>query len=218
MALNETHDRILAFIRSEHARSGVYPSVREIATHMEFKSTNTVDYHLKRMEDEGVIERGTRRARTFALPPAKGASGRAGKVIDVAPTRHAAADYSIPLFGRVAAGQPIEAKQDDDAYVDFRSYFHCDDQTFALTVKGDSMIDAGICDGDLIVVRSGRRVENGEIAVAVIEGEATVKRFFDEGDRWRLQPENPTMQPFYVPKDQPDFQLAGKVVGVVRKI
>src|SRR5690606_3804907 len=114
--------------------------------------------------------------------------------------------------------QPILAEQHFDDSVNFSSLFHCDDQTFALRVQGDSMMDAGIMDGDLVIVRHQPQVSNGEIGVALVNGEATVKRIYDEGNAWRLQPENVTMEPICVEKGTADFSMAGKVVGVVRKL
>jgi repressor LexA len=207
--LPEKQRRILEFIQSQHVQTGIYPSVREIALHMDFKSTNTVDYHLRRLEERGVLERGNRRARSFAVPDMKrGGKGAAGKRVE----------FSLPIIGRVAAGQPILAEQNYHGMVNFRTFFHCDDQTFALKVQGDSMVNAGIVDGDLVIVRREGKVDNGTIAVAVIGEEATVKRIFDEGTYWRLQPENPTMKPIQVKKDESMFCIAGKVIGVIRKI
>lgn len=209
--LPEKQKKILDFIRAQHASTGVYPSVREIAAHMEFKSTNTVDYHLRRLEQTGVLERGGRRARSFvnvglaAEKPARR-------------TTNSSERGGIPIIGRVAAGAPILAEQHYDGMVNFSNYFHCDEQTFALRVQGESMIEAGIQDGDLVIVRHQAAIDNGEIGVAVIDGEATVKRIYDEGKLWRLQPENSTMQPMFVDKTQQDFSVAGRVVGVVRKI
>jgi len=220
--LPEKQQKILDFIRSQHAETGVFPSVREIAAHMDFKSTNTVDYHLRRMEATGVIERGSRRARSFAglaQRPGAGGSGAAGRAAFAGRSNHArAAESGVPLLGRVAAGEPILAEQHIDDTVNFSSYFHCDDQTFALRVQGDSMMDAGIMSGDLVIVKHQSNVANGEIGVAVIDGEATVKRIYDEGDKWRLQPENSSMEPILVTKGNAEFSLAGKVVGVVRKL
>lgn len=201
--LPEKQRKILDFIRMQHARTGVYPSVREIAAHMDFKSTNTVDYHLRRLEESGVLERGGRRARTFSVHDGS------------APARK---EEGVPLIGRVAAGAPIVAEQNFDGLVNFRSYFHVDEQTFALRVKGDSMVEAGIVDGDLVIVRSQPEVSNGEIAVALLGDEATVKRLFDEGSHWRLQPENSQLTPMRVEKEDGQFRVAGKVIGVVRKI
>ena len=124
----------------------------------------------------------------------------------------------MPLLGRVAAGEPILAEQNYDGVVDFERFFHCDDQTFALRVQGNSMVDAGIMDGDTVIVRAQPSVENGAIGVAVVGDEATVKRIYDEKTRWRLEPENPAMRAILVPKTESRFRIAGKVIGVIRKI
>ncbi|MGI8905356.1 MAG: transcriptional repressor LexA [Candidatus Sumerlaeaceae bacterium] len=211
--LPDKQKKILEFIRSEHSSTGVYPSVREIAAHMEFKSTNTVDYHLRRMEAMGAIERGGRRARSFSV-----AGGDRGTTRARSSGGYYAEHGGVPLLGRVAAGEPILAEQHYDGMVNFSSLFHCDDQTFALKVLGDSMVEAGIVDGDLVIVRHQPNVANGEIGVAVIGNEATVKRIYDEGSSWRLQPENTTMKPIVVKKGEEDFSIAGRVVGVVRKM
>jgi repressor LexA len=219
--LPDKQQRILDFIREQHATTGVFPSVREIAAHMDFKSTNTVDYHLRRMEAGGVIERGSRRARSFAGVSAgdgNGHSPASGHNRLLAGKFGRGALNEIPLLGRVAAGQPILAEQHFDDNVSFSSLFHCDDQTFALQVKGDSMVEAGIVEGDLVIVKHQSAVANGEIGVALVDGEATVKRIYDEGDKWRLEPENSTMRPLVVIKGQAEFSVAGKVVGVVRKL
>jgi repressor LexA len=210
--LTETQEKLLAFIRSRHARTGIYPSVREIGKHMNFKSTNTVDYHLRRLTKAGVLVRRGHQARSFIIKGAKAAAAAA------AGAARRAEDKGVPLLGRVAAGEPILAEQNFDGLVNFRNYFHCDDQTFALKVNGDSMIDAGIVDGDIVIVRQQARVENGEIGVAIVGDDATVKRIYEEGPNWRLQPENPAMKPIRVKKGEKLFRIAGKVIGVIRKI
>lgn len=219
--LPEKQQKILDFIRTQHSDTGVFPSVREIAAHMDFKSTNTVDYHLRRMEAGGVLERGGRRARSFAGFADNGTNSaqksRGVFISEFPPGRHQQ-QPGIPLLGQVAAGQPILAEQHFDDMLNFSSLFHCDDQTFALRVKGDSMMDAGIMNGDLVIVKHQPSVANGEIGVALIDGEATVKRIYDEGEAWRLQPENSTMKPICVQKGTAEFSLAGKVVGVIRQI
>ncbi len=214
--LPEKQQKILDFIRQEHAETGVFPSVREIAAHMDFKSTNTVDYHLRRMEASGAIERGGRRARSFTGLGEKAATPAKRGTFAASPRQQQAP--GIPLLGRVAAGQPILAEQHFDDTVNFTSMFQCDDQTFALRVQGDSMVEAGIMDGDLVIVRHQPEIANGEIGVALIDGEATVKRIYDEGSAWRLQPENSTMKPICVEKGMADFSMAGKVVGVIRQL
>lgn len=210
--LPEKQRQILEFIKSQHNKTGVYPSVREIAAHMNFASTNTVDYHLRRLQRAGVLERDERRARSFAMP---GAKRRAAKFTQFPLAQEPA---PIPIVGKVAAGAPILAEQNYDGMVNFRTFFHVDERTFALRVQGDSMVDAGIVDGDLVIVRQQGAVENGEIGVALVGDEATVKRIYDEGARWRLEPENKTLKPIFVKKEEKAFAIAGKVVGVIRRI
>jgi len=206
---NDKELAILEFIRRRHAETGVYPSVREIAQEMGFRSTNTVDYYLRKLEWTGLLERGTRQARTFALKTPLPRRRR---------TARAAATAGIPLLGRVAAGQPILAQQNFDGSVTLEGFFPAGEGTFALRVRGDSMIEAGIMDGDLVIVRQQPRVDQGEIAVAIIGDEATVKRIYDDGDQWRLQPENPALEPIRIPKTDANFAVAGKVVGVMRRL
>jgi repressor LexA len=219
--LSDIQRRILEFIQAEHEREGVFPSIREIANHMNFGSTNTVDYHLRKMEAAGVISRPGRKARSYFMGTGPRATMlRRTATPKAARTRRASGNRprGIPLIGRVAAGEPILAEQNLEEYVELESWFRTDDESFALRVRGDSMIDAGIEDGDLVIVRSQGRVDNGQIAVAILDDEATVKRIYDEGDRWRLQPENPNLEPRFVPKSDASFRIAGKVVGVVRRI
>ena len=213
-AISDTQRRVLEFIRAQHVATGVFPTVREIMGHMGFRSTNTVDYHVRRLEEAGELTRVGRQARHFQMrPPAR---PRRAPVVSVPPTGELS--RGIPMLGRVAAGEPILATQNFDGLVNFERFFHCDDQTFALRVQGDSMVDAGIMDGDTVVVRAQGKVDNGEIGVAVIDDAATVKRIFEEPTRWRLQPENPSLRPVYVSKTDPGFRVAGKVIGVIRKI
>jgi repressor LexA len=214
--LNDIQVRILEFIQTEHARDGVFPSIREIANHMNFGSTNTVDYHLRKMEALGAIRRPGRKARSYAMDQALKSTLTPRESSDQ--EARGARSQGIPLLGRVAAGEPILAEQNFEDYVKIESWFRTDDSSFALRVRGDSMIDAGIEDGDLVIVRSQPRVDNGQIGVAVLGDEATVKRIYDEGDRWRLQPENPQLEPRFVTKSEGGFRIAGKVVGVLRKV
>lgn len=204
--LPEKQRKILEFIRTQHELTGMYPSVREIASHMNFKSTNTVDYHIRKMESAGVLERGGRRARSFSNLPAK------------SPAATGKTNGGIPLVGRVAAGEPILAEEHLEDYITLPNLFRTNEETFALNVQGDSMINCGILDGDMVIVRHQANVSNGEIAVAVINGEATVKRIYDEKQRWKLVPENDSMEPFFVEKGDEDFSIAGKVIGVIRKM
>ncbi len=214
---------ILDFIVREHERTGIYPSVREIARHMGFASTNTVAYHLRKLEQAGQIVR-SRKARSYWVPGRPGsAQSTPSSAYDAARAaprllRRSNRALRFPILGRVAAGEPILAEQNFDGVLDLPGYFDPSGQTFALRVQGDSMIEDGIFDGDLVIVRSQPRVENGEIGVAIIGDEATVKRIYDDGDSWRLVPANSALEPIIVPKTAAEFRIAGKVIGVVRKL
>lgn len=205
--LPEKQQKILEFIRAQHELTGMYPSVREIASHMNFKSTNTVDYHIRKMETAGVLERGGRRARSFSNLTKTKSSVSQGRRRD-----------GIPLIGRVAAGEPILAEQHFEDFLTLPGFFRASDETFALEVQGDSMMKVGIFNGDMVIVRHQPQVSNGEIGVAIINGEATVKRIYDEKTRWKLVPENDSMEPFYAEKGDDEFAIAGKVIGVIRKM
>ena len=218
--LTDKQQQILDFILAAHETGGVFPSIREIMAHMGFASTNTVDYHLRKLDAAGVIERRGRLARSFHLPAGSPAAPRAATSARRSSRRAAVSlrPAGIPLVGRVAAGEPILAEENFEGQLDFQDIFSSDAETFALRVQGESMIGVGIRDGDLVIVRAGAPVENGGIGVAVIGEEATVKRIFSEKNHWRLQPENPAMKPRLVAKNEKSFRLAGKVIGVVRKM
>jgi len=171
---------------------GYSPSVREIMDHMGFKSTSTAHRYIEILRSEGLIEKKDNLNRALRLPN----SGSA----------------SVPIIGTVTAGQPITAVEDITGYVGFEVE-HCDpSELFALTIRGESMINAGILDGDIVVVRKQSDAVNGDIIVAMIEDEATVKRVFYEEHRVRLQPENRTMEPIIVDS----VSILGKVVSVLR--
>lgn len=186
---------------------------------MGFRSTNTVVYHLRKLQRQGYLVR-SREARSYRLAK-DGALGAASPPPISALSRRrraSAAAARIPILGRVAAGEPILAEQNFDGLLDLQSFFDPAGDTFALRVQGDSMIEAGIFDGDIVIVRSQPKLDNGEIGVAIIGDEATVKRIYDDGDAWRLVPANCAMEPLRIPKGAADFRVAGKVVGVVRKL
>ena len=174
--VEQNKQRLLAFLR-QRIGQGIPPSVREICTEMGFKSTCTAHKYLKMLETEGQVEilRGSNRGIRL----------------------HDFGTIQVPLIGTVAAGTPILAQQNIEGYIVIDD-LHITEEVFALHVKGESMINAGILDGDIIVVRQTPAAENGEIVVALIEDEATVKTFYLERDgRVRLQPENDSMPPIY---------------------
>ncbi len=194
--------RILDYLRKCHEETGVYPTIREICQYMGYKSTNTAAYHLARLEEEGLLGRSEHQARAYTI---KGHSRTDG--------------VGIPLIGRVAAGEPILAAENFEEYVDIDSMFSVSrGGTYALRVQGTSMIEAGIYEGDLVIIRASSQVDRGEIAVVVIDEEATVKCVYDEGTHWRFQPRNAAMDPIIVSKKKRNVRIAGKVIGVIRQL
>lgn len=197
---------ILDFIRAEIHRRGFPPSVREIGEAVGLSSSSTVHSHLAALEAKGLLRR----------DPSK---PRALEVLDYRDTERGI-DYenvqAVPLVGQVAAGAPILAAENIEATLPLPSSF-AGEGTFILRVKGESMVDAGILDGDFVVVRQQQDASNGDIVVAMINEESTVKRFFHEGGRVRLQPENATMDPIYA-DGHVDFAILGKVVALFRRI
>ena len=174
----DNQQRILEYIKSEIQTKGYPPSVREIANAVGLKSTSTVHGHLTRLEKKGLLHRD-------AMKP------RAMEVIGD-PNFVRNATTAIPVVGRVTAGQPILAEENVDEYIPIPDAMLGDGEHFILLVKGESMIQAGIMDGDYVVVRKQQEANNGDIVVAMIEDSATVKRFYKEHGHFRLQPENPT--------------------------
>lgn len=194
----DNQQRILEYIKSEIQTKGYPPSVREIANAVGLKSTSTVHGHLTRLEKKGLLHRD-------AMKP------RAMEVIGD-PNFVRNATTAIPVVGRVTAGQPILAEENVDEYIPIPDAMLGDGEHFILLVKGESMIQAGIMDGDYVVVRKQQEANNGDIVVAMIEDSATVKRFYKEHGHFRLQPENPTMDPIYTDK----VTILGKVVSLYR--
>lgn len=201
--LNEKQLEILNYMKMEINKKGYPPSVREICEAVSLRSTSTVHGHLSKLEDKGYIRR----------DPTK---PRAIEILNNDPF----SDFSynkeivnVPVIGKVTAGQPILAIENiEDTFplpIDFVDYGN----TFILKVKGDSMIDAGILDNDYVVIRQQSFASNGDIIVALIDDEATIKRFFRETDHIRLQPENSLMDPIILK----DVVILGKVTGVFRK-
>ena len=203
--------RILDVIREFTAEMGYPPSVREIGERVGLSSSSTVQSHLKTLERRGLLRRDPTKPR--ALVPADMV------LRAVAPPAHRESGpetISLPIVGRVAAGVPITAAENlEDTFVLPASFMRKSGAgAFMLRVKGDSMIDAAILDGDLIVVEPRPTSNNGEIVVAMIDGEATVKTFYREAGRIRVQPENRAMEPIYVD----DVTVVGRVEAVVRRL
>jgi repressor LexA len=208
MDLSERQQQILEVIKGAVSRDGYPPTVREIGDAVGLSSPASVHTQLAALEAKGYIRRGSAKRRALEVI---GGVGDPGAAIDAAPTlpRH-----HLPLLGRVAAGEPLLAEQNVEDLVDVPDYLSGDVDSFVLRVKGSSMIGAGILDGDLVVVRCQESAENGDVVVALLDDEATLKRFFREKDHVRLQPENPAMQPILVR----DPRIVGKVTGVMRRL
>jgi repressor LexA len=204
--LNPRQREILEFLRT-HSRNHAYPpTVREIGQAVGLSSSSTVQNHLNALEQKGYIRRDPTKSRTVEV---------VGEDVNASP---ASRSFSVPLVGRVAAGGPILAEENIEDHIVLGPEIAGSDDAFALHVRGDSMIEAGIHDGDMVVVRPQREAASGQIVVARIENEhtgeheVTVKRFYREAGRVRLQPENSALEPIYVR----DVHLEGVVVAVVR--
>ncbi len=191
---------ILEYIKSEIINRGFPPAVREICEAVNLKSTSSVHSHLETLERNGYIRR----------DPTK---PRAIEIVDDNFNLTRRELVNVPVVGRVAAGEPILAVENVENYFPIPAEFMPNSQTFMLNVKGESMINAGILDGDQILVQQQSTAENGNIVVALIDDSATVKTFYKEDGYYRLQPENDTMEPIIV-KD--DLKILGKVIGVFR--
>jgi len=198
--------RILEVIRRFTEERGYPPSVREIGERVGLSSSSTVQSHLRSLEKRGLIHRDPTKPRaltTTSVAPAP--LSATGQVPDFG---------VLPIVGKVAAGMPITAAENVEGDFVLPAEFARRDGTFILRVQGESMIEAAILDGDLIVVSPQPDADNGDIVVAMIDGEATVKRFFRESGRVRLQPENRAMQPIYAD----ELTILGKVGAVFRKL
>jgi repressor LexA len=201
-ALTDRQREILDFISRSIAKRGYPPTLREIGSHFGIRSTNGVNDHLRALEKKGYLQREDLKSR--ALRPIV----TTGQLVEV------------PVLGRVAAGQPLLAVRnyDDTVRVD-RFFIGNNREVFALRVKGDSMIEDGIFDGDYVFVRKQLQANSGETVVAMIGDEATVKRYYPEGDTIRFQPANARLEPIYVRKrDFKSVNLLGVVIGVYRKL
>ena len=201
-------EELLNFIKQYVDENGYPPTVREMCRAVKVNSTSTIAYHLNKLEDDGHIKKNPNKNR--ALEVVNGISQKFAKVIT---SQEVDGLTSIPMLGVITAGEPILAVENCEEYFMVSPNLFRGDGLFMLTVKGESMINAGIFDGDQIIVRQQTYADNGEIVAALIDGSATVKRFYKEDGHYRLQPENDTMSPIIVN----ECQVLGKVVGLVRK-
>ena len=212
--LTDRQRLVLEFIVKSLNTRGYPPTIREIGEHMQIRSTNGVNDHLKALERKGYLVRDQSKSR--ALRPLFYSDGS-----PIEANNYSASQVqSVPLVGRIAAGNPIDAIQHaEDTITLGEGLLGKGKEVFALRVKGESMIEDGILDGDIIFINRQQDAVQGEIAAVMVDGEATVKRFFREGERVRLQPANATMSPIYINHDEfRDTQILGRVIGVFRQI
>jgi repressor LexA len=199
MYLTARQRELYEFLQDYIARKGEAPTYEEIGRALKLKSTNAVAKHLKTLEEKGYVRSpwGNRK-RALSL------------------VEHGTPSFAIPLLGTVAAGKPIEPVEQAEKIEIPRSLLGSG-ENFALKVRGDSMIDDGIRDGDVVIVRRQVIAENGDTVVAVVDGEATVKRFYRKGDRVELRPANPALAPLFLDASVGTLEIRGVVVGLIRK-
>ena len=197
--ITDKQREVLEYMKKEILNKGYPPTVRDICEAVNLKSTSSVHSHLETLEKNGYIRR----------DPTK---PRAIEIIDENFNLTRREMVNVPIVGRVAAGEPILAVENIESYFPIPMEYMPNAESFMLKVKGESMINAGIFDGDNILVQKCDDARNGDMVVALVEDSATVKTFYKEGDHIRLQPENDTMDPIIVP----DCQVLGKVFGVFR--
>ena len=197
--ISKQQKEILEYIKSQILERGYPPAVREICEAVNLKSTSSVHSHLETLEKNGYIHR----------DPTK---PRAIEILDDSFNLTRREMVNVPIVGRVAAGEPILAQENIENYFPIPTEFMPNNQTFLLKVKGESMINAGILDGDMVLVEQTPSASNGDMVVALIEDGATVKTFYKEEGIFRLQPENDTMDPIIVK----ELTILGKVIGVFR--
>lgn len=198
--LTTSQRRVLEAIQGS-AERGYVPTVRELCHAVGVRSTCTVQKHLCALEKKGYLSRRPGRSRSIQLTQGPHAAGGAQQVV------------MLPLVGRVAAGVPLQAEENVEDYVPLTRALVGQEQAFLLRVRGNSMIGDGILDGDILVVRQQDSAEPGQIVVAMVEGEATVKRFYRENGRFRLQPSHPEMEPIISDR----VQIVGRVLMCIRR-
>ena len=203
MDLTKRQQEIFDFIKNYSARHGYPPTVRDIGKAVGLASSSTVHAHLANLEKLGLLKRDPSKPRAIEL---------LDKAVDS--VKSIVRPSGLPLVGHVAAGQPVLAEENVEEYVDVPDLAGGDDGEYLLRVRGDSMKDAGILEGDFVVVRPQSTVLDGEIVVALVGEEATVKRFYKESDHVRLQPENEAMEPIRTR----EAAVMGRVVGVFRRV
>ncbi len=212
--LSDKQQQILDFVNKQVEEKGYPPSVREICSAVGFKSTSTVHGYLEKLKKNGLIMKDPTKPRALKVIGGENKSPR--KDMDVQKDYYSKRELvDIPIVGKVTAGQPILAVENIEDTFPLPVDFVQNSTAFMLRIQGESMIEAGILDKDLVLVRQQSTALNGEIVVALIGDEATVKTFYKEKDHVRLQPENSYMEPIIV---REDLSILGKVIGVFRKL
>jgi len=198
--LTQKEQMIFDYIKNKLQENGYSPSIRDIRTALNIKSTSTVHTYLERLERKGYIHKENGKSRTLRIDDGSPETGRGGN--------------RVPILGKVTAGQPILAVENHEGYVCYpEGEGHTHDATlFALRVQGDSMIEAGILNGDLVIVEKDASAENGQIVVALVDDSATVKEFYKEDGHYRLQPRNASMDPIIVE----EVMILGRVLASIR--
>jgi repressor LexA len=214
MDLTKRQQEIFDFIKNYSADHGYPPTVRDIGKAVGLASSSTVHAHLANLEKLGILRRDPSKPRAIELLDRVGSSvsGAVGGAVDN--VRSLVRPTGLPVVGQVAAGQPILAEENIEDYVEVPSEAGGADGEYVLRIRGESMVDAGILEGDYVVVRRQDDAADGEIVVALVGEEATVKRFFRENDHIRLQPENREMEPIR----SKDVRVLGRVVGLFRSV
>jgi repressor LexA len=213
----ERRQRILDCIARTVEERGYPPSVREIADAVGLASTSAVHHHLIALERDGLIERGTHASRALRVMTKPQPVARPAETSKITPFRMPVErdTLSLPVMGEIAAGQPIEAYEEAAETLEVPASMQARPDSYVLRVRGKSMIDALIDDGDFVIVQPQATARDGDIVVALLEDNGvTLKRYFREKDRIRLQPANAEMEPIYAT----DVQIQGKVVGVIRRL
>ena len=224
--LTQTQEKALNFLREFLGEKGFPPTLREIASHFGLKGPKGPQKTLHILERKGYIRKtpGGSRAIEILKPQigklrtAMVQGRRSGLLYEKNVGSASVPTVSLPIVGRVTAGDPILAIENIEGYVNFDRNLVSSEDVFLLRVKGDSMIDAHIQDGDFALVKPQKDAENGEIIVALIDDEATIKRIFKKRDLIRLEPANPNMEPIVVKKGEKRITIIGKVIGIFRKI
>lgn len=224
--LTTTQVNVLNFLKSFVGERGYPPTLREIASHFGLKGPRAPQKTITILEKKGYLRRTPGGSRTIEIleprvgRPRDPSSGKTGRRItdDSDHGRVILQTIAVPIIGRVRAGEPVLALENIEGYLHLDRTFVSSKNVFLLRVQGDSMIEAHIQDGDFALVKPQPTAENGEIVVALIEDEATIKKIFQKRDLVRLEPSNPTMEPIVVQKGEKKVTIVGKVIGIFRKL